>query len=185
MALYYILKNIRITNNLAYLFRGFYFEKNISTKCNQAEKNPRVYGTNEYPGGKSNPAKEESKGQKKISRLKLKNNRFSKNERLKTSFEFRKIKRKNHLYFKQGPIKIYILKQNLEYSRLGIIIYKKAGKAFYRNKVKRWVREIFRVSKSGFKKKRDIVFVIGRGTELVDFKFLQESFFTALQKYQE
>jgi ribonuclease P protein component len=73
----------------------------------------------------------------------------------------------------------------MEYSRIGIIVYKKAGKAFHRNKIKRWVREIFRAGKNDFEEMRDILFVVGQGTELVDFNFLRESFFTALRKYQE
>lgn len=115
----------------------------------------------------------------------MKNNRFSRHERLKTSSEFKRIKKKIHLRFNQGPVKIYILKQNLEYSRLGVIVYKKAGKAVYRNKIKRWAREIFRVGKNDFEEMRDILFVVGHGSELVRFKFLRESFFTALRKYQE
>ena len=117
--------------------------------------------------------------------MKLKNNRFSRHERLKTSSEFKRIKKKVHLRFNQGPLKIYILKQSMEYSRIGIIVYKKAGKAFHRNKIKRWVREIFRAGKNDFEEMRDILFVVGQGTELVDFNFLRESFFTALRKYQE
>jgi ribonuclease P protein component len=117
--------------------------------------------------------------------LKFKKNRFLRNERLKTSSEFKRTKRKNHLFFNQGPVKIYLLKQNLEYSRLGITVYKKAGKAFYRNKIKRWAREIFRTNKNDFKEKRDILFVIGYSPELINIKFLEKSFFTALMKSQE
>lgn len=117
--------------------------------------------------------------------MKLKNNKFTRKERLRTSLEFDRIKRKNYLYFNQGPIKIYILKQNLEYSRLGIITYKKAGKAFYRNKIKRWVRETFRVSKNDFQEKIDIVFAIGRGAHIVNQQLLKEAFLTALKNFWE
>lgn len=119
--------------------------------------------------------------------MKLKSKKFTRKERLATTLDFERLKRKNHLYFNQGPIKVYILKQSLEYSRLGIIVYKKAGKAFFRNKIKRWVREIFRASKNDydFQEKIDIVFAIGRGTHIVNRQLLQEAYLAALRNYQE
>jgi len=116
--------------------------------------------------------------------LKLKKNSFTRNERLRTAFEFKKVRKKSHLYFNQGPVKIYILKQNSQYSRLGIVIYKKTAKAFFRNKIKRWVREIFRTTKVDFRKKLDIVFVIGPGEKTIDLLFLQHAFLTTLKNFQ-
>lgn len=117
--------------------------------------------------------------------MKAKINRFTKDERLRTSFEFKQIKRKIHLYLKQGPVKIYILKQTSQYSRLGIIVYKKTAKAIHRNKVKRWIREIFRNAKNSFPEKIDILFVVRPDKQPVKFILLQEAFWSALQKYRE
>ena len=114
--------------------------------------------------------------------MKLRKNSFHRKERLVTSSDFKQIKRKNHLFFNQGPVKVYILGQNSEYSRLGIIVYKSSGKAYFRNKIKRWLREIFRVNKNAFGKKIDILFAVGRGADIVDFDYLKEVFFKALEK---
>lgn len=117
--------------------------------------------------------------------MKPKINRFTRDERLRTSFEFKQVKRKIHLYLNQGPVKIYILKQTSQYSRLGIIVYKKTAKAFHRNKIKRWIREIFRNAKNSLPEKIDILFVVRPDKQPVNFLFLQEAFLSALQKYQE
>lgn len=66
-----------------------------------------------------------------------------------------------------------------------MIVYKKVAKAFFRNKIKRWVREIFRTSKSDFLKDIDILFVVRGGTCIVSLNLLQDAFLTALQEFQE
>lgn len=63
---------------------------------------------------------------------------------------------------------VIFAKNNLGYSRLGIIVKKKFGKAHDRNKVKRWIREIFRHHKVNFKEGYDVL-VIPRKTLSVEF----------------
>lgn len=52
---------------------------------------------------------------------------------------------------------IRVLPNNLEYSRFGVIVSKRVGKAVVRNRIKRLIREIIR--KTSLKPGNDIVFI--------------------------
>ena len=55
---------------------------------------------------------------------------------------------------------MYIMRNNLEYNRVGISVSKKVGKANVRNKVKRRIRESYRLDVDGkIKSGYDIVFI--------------------------
>jgi ribonuclease P protein component len=84
---------------------------------------------------------------------------LSKKERLKKNKEFEAV-------FKEGKklwinsILLIIYKPNgLNYRRLGIVVSKKIRKATQRNKVKRWIRELFRRNKDWFPENCDIIII--------------------------
>uniref|UniRef100_A0A7V6CDC8 Ribonuclease P protein component n=1 Tax=Thermodesulfobacterium geofontis TaxID=1295609 RepID=A0A7V6CDC8_9BACT len=84
---------------------------------------------------------------------------LSPKERLKRDKEFKAV-------FKEGkkvwidPILLIIYKLNhLNYRRIGIVVSKKIKKATQRNKVKRWVRELFRRNKDLFPENCDIIII--------------------------
>ena len=62
----------------------------------------------------------------------------------------------------------------LDFSRLGITVSKKIGNAVKRNKVKRRIREFFRLNKSCFPKGYDIVIVPNKGAVGLVFWKIQE-----------
>ena len=87
---------------------------------------------------------------------------FSKNERL--------LNRRDFVNLNQGGKRVQaahftvILKYNgLGITRLGITVSKKIGNAVKRNKVKRLIREIFRLHKSHFPQSCDIVIAAKKG----------------------
>ncbi len=86
-------------------------------------------------------------------------NKFPKRQRLHLKKDFARIlkygKKTENQYYK-----IYFMKNYLSYSRLGIIIPRKYGKAVKRNYAKRVVREIFRFYKNFFTSTYDIVVYI-------------------------
>jgi len=55
---------------------------------------------------------------------------------------------------------MYIKKNNLGYSRLGVSVSKKVGKSVVRNKIKRRIKEIIRTNYGFIKNGWDIVFSV-------------------------
>ena len=84
---------------------------------------------------------------------------FSKRERLRKQRDFERV-------FKLGKkvwidaLALMIYAQNsLGYRRLGVVVSKKIRKAYQRNKVKRWIREVFRRNKDMFPESSDIIII--------------------------
>ncbi|MDD5773477.1 MAG: ribonuclease P protein component [bacterium] len=90
---------------------------------------------------------------------------FSGHERLKNTIDYNHALKKGekvvHPFFY-----LYYIKNNLLYSRLGIRIGKKFGDAHARNRVKRIIKEVYRINKS-FIKGFDLVFIPRFGAKYV------------------
>jgi len=85
------------------------------------------------------------------------------NKRFSYSKEERLLKRRDFVNLNQEGGRLYsknfliiIRKNDLEFSRLGITVTKKIGKAVKRNRIKRLVREFFRLNKEKLPKGYDI-----------------------------
>ncbi len=73
---------------------------------------------------------------------------FPKERRLRSSADFRNVRESNNKLFSKSLI-IYFLDNNLSYPRLGVVVSKKVSKkAVVRNKIKRQIREIFRLNQN-------------------------------------
>lgn len=83
---------------------------------------------------------------------------LQKNERLRRKADFDRV-------FKRGksiidPFFVVLLIRNgLPFSRIGISVKRKFGKANLRNRLRRLVKEIYRTNKSAFPKGYDILFI--------------------------
>ena len=81
---------------------------------------------------------------------------FSRRERLLHSKDFERV-------FKEGRIKtgkllvIRYLRNDLDVSRIGITVGKRHGNAVKRNRMKRLIREVYRLNKSRLKSNYDFV----------------------------
>jgi ribonuclease P protein component len=91
----------------------------------------------------------------------MENNTFKKNERIR--------KRKEYLtIYKQGArsysdhFTVIVCRNESGDRRLGITVSKKVGNAVKRNRIKRLIREFFRLNKSGFADSQDIVIMAKR-----------------------
>lgn len=83
---------------------------------------------------------------------------LDKNERLLKSSEFQAVKKNGDKYYTKNFL--IILKPNrLERSRIGITIRKKEGNSVKRNRIKRLIREFFRLNKKEIPKGFDILIV--------------------------
>jgi ribonuclease P protein component len=81
-------------------------------------------------------------------------------DRLKKSWEFQRAYKKGEKYWDTYFV-IYVYHTELTQPRLGITVSKKVGKSVQRNRVKRLIREAFRMLKVELLSHDDIV-VVGR-----------------------
>lgn len=91
-------------------------------------------------------------------------------ERLKKRSQFRKAYKQGRP-FKSSNFKLILLKNGLTHSRIGLSIEKRRiALASKRTRVKRLLREIFRLNKPFLKKGFDIVIIAGPGAKGLDFE---------------
>lgn len=74
------------------------------------------------------------------------------------NYEFLRIYKKGQFFVGKFII-LYVLKNNLHRTRLGITVSKKAGKSVKRNRIRRLIRENYRHYEGAIKDGHDLVFV--------------------------
>ena len=104
----------------------------------------------------------------------LKSFRFTKAERLLKRREFLAVSRNYKQRIKTDNF-LFLLKPNqLPQTRLGIIASKKVGSAVRRNRVKRIIREFFRINKHLLPPRQDLLVIVHRGAGDVDGGVLKQ-----------
>ena len=102
-------------------------------------------------------------------------NVFPREERLRKRKEFLRVyaigtKVRTRLFF------IYLLENDLPYSRMGVTASRKVGKTNIRNRLKRRLREIFRQNKRLIYPPSDVVINTSAYTAKASFVLLEEEF---------
>ena len=105
---------------------------------------------------------------------------FSKLERLTTRLEFEKVLAEGKRNRVGKLCTIFSLPNSLNRKRLGIIVSKKIGNAVGRNRVKRAIREIFRLVKHQMIPATDIVVISGKEMVVESYKVIDEKLSNAL-----
>ena len=101
-------------------------------------------------------------------------------ERIRKQSDFSLIYRKGNRYRKKYLDFVY-LANDLSFSRLAVIASKKVGNAVARNKVKRWIRTLFRRNKELLKDTLDLIIIAKPNILEASWKLLQQDYLNALE----
>jgi ribonuclease P protein component len=71
---------------------------------------------------------------------------------------------------------------NLKINRFGVTASKKIGGAVKRNRIKRLIREFFRINRDKFSSSTDFVFIAGRASYLLDYQAVSKELLTAFKR---
>ena len=97
---------------------------------------------------------------------------MDKSFRLTKNFEFKKVYEARRRW--SSPFfTMYVKKNQLDKTRLGVSISKKVGKSVLRNKIKRRIKEIFRNNMEKIKKGYDVVISVKPEAANADFKSME------------
>lgn len=99
---------------------------------------------------------------------------MEKKYRLRKNIEFKRVYNKGKNYWNRN-LTLYVKKNGLEETRLGITITKKIGNAVVRNKIKRRVKEIYRLNKHRVKNGYDLIFIPKKNVVDLSYKELERS----------
>ncbi|MBF0125360.1 MAG: ribonuclease P protein component [Magnetococcales bacterium] len=83
---------------------------------------------------------------------------FPRTARLLSSSDYRLVLRRGRCW-RRALFVLYVMENGLTVSRLGITVSRKVGKAVQRNRIKRVVREFFRLESSQWRVMADHVFI--------------------------
>jgi len=117
---------------------------------------------------------------------------LGKNQRIKREAEFKKVMRKGKSYADRYVV-MYVLNGSSEINvvtssgkklpplgesqsaRLGLSIDRRVGKAIIRNRIKRWMREVFRLHQSRLKDRMEMILVArSSAREIVDYSEMEK-----------
>ena len=107
---------------------------------------------------------------------------FNETERLRKDSDFRRVY-KHGKSFANRYLVMYIMRNNLEYNRVGISVSKKVGNAINRNKIRRRIKESYRLNiDANVKYGYDIVFIARVAIKEADYKDIEKSMTHLIRK---
>jgi ribonuclease P protein component len=124
-----------------------YAKKNLSTKQSQKSEETRISQEDVDESGTQHFSSSSQERTQKINAISLLNFRLPKENRLRKPKEFRKVYQ-NGTRIRGRFMTAFIMPSETSFQRIGITASKKAiGNAVQRNRCKRLLREVFRLSK--------------------------------------
>lgn len=98
---------------------------------------------------------------------------FTKKERISSPQDFRKVMRVGRRLSSKNFI-LFIKKNDNPFHRLGIVVKKEIGPATFRNRMKRYIREFFRLQKHQIKGSYDIILMVKKGCSVNRYQEAEE-----------
>ncbi|HZX10037.1 MAG TPA: ribonuclease P protein component [Acidobacteriota bacterium] len=108
------------------------------------------------------------------------NESLSSKERVKKKKEFLLTYKKGNRY-RGTYFTVIFLANDRPYSRLAAVAGKRVGNAVKRNKVKRWIKTLFRRNKDLLKDSKDLIFIAKENIAKASWKSLQKDFIRAIE----
>ncbi len=105
---------------------------------------------------------------------------FAPSERIRKQKDFFHLYKEGKRYRGKYFTLIYLSSAS-SVSRMAVVVSKKVGNAVKRNKIKRWIRTLFRRNKSLLKHPIDIVIIIKKEILEASWPKLREDYFTAIK----
>ncbi|HLR21681.1 MAG TPA: ribonuclease P protein component [Tissierellaceae bacterium] len=99
---------------------------------------------------------------------------MEKRYRLRKNIEFRKIYDHGKNYWNRNLV-LYVKRNKLKKTRVGYTITKKVGNAVTRNRLRRRMKEIYRLNYSDIKEGYDLIFICKKNTVNLSYKELESS----------
>ena len=109
--------------------------------------------------------------------------KFRKKERLTRKTDFQRIL-KNGTRYTTENFTVIIHNNNRNMRRIGISVSKKVGGAVKRNRVKRLIREFFRLHKEQFPNSKDFLFIAKPGSTQLNYRGLAEEILIFLGTFE-
>lgn len=97
--------------------------------------------------------------------------RLTKQDRIRKSSEFQRITRGTAPY-RTAHFLVWISKNDLARNRLGVAVGRRVGNACARNRIKRRLREFFRLNRDKIPPETDVVIAASRGAQDLDTRRL-------------
>lgn len=105
---------------------------------------------------------------------------FLRRWRIHNQGDFKDVFSKGRPFFKDDLV-LYAIANKRPYSRIGISISKKVGRAVERNRIRRLIREVYRMNVGRLKKGMDIVLVVRPGCKGDDLYSMERSLLDLLR----
>ncbi len=99
---------------------------------------------------------------------------MDKKYRLRKNLEFKRVYSGGKNYWNKN-LTLYVKKNNLDESRFGITITKKIGCAVVRNRIRRRIKEIYRLNFHRIKSGYDLVFIPKKNVQEISYKQLESA----------
>lgn len=108
--------------------------------------------------------------------LTTRSKKMDKRNRLRKNEDFKKVYKYGKNYYNRNLI-MYVMKNELENTRIGFTVSKKVGNSVVRNRVKRRIKEIVRRNLRNIKEGYDIILIPKKNVSEINHKELENAIF--------